>query len=336
MIRVSCRPSLRRVRVLFFVGFVVLFSSCVQKSPAPAPLSFTIAFQKWVGYGLFYLAQEKGFFKEEGLDPIFVEEQLDASRRDAFKQGMLDFEGGTLDQLVSKAAQDTPVVGVMKIDESSGGDAIVAAENIRTLEDLIGKRVALARDDVGETLLSFLFYKNSLSLGGVILVPGFAGDIAKVFLDGKVDACATWEPQVSEALKRPGAHILASTREHPGLIMDVLNVRRDLLESNPALVKKVMRIWFKSLQYYRLHPEEASAIIASYYKIPPEEYIKQIQGLQWVGYEEQAKPRELEAWVKSFHAIAEIKLASGRISQKPDAAKHLDHALLEKLYEDRP
>ncbi len=333
---VSIPPSLRGIRILCLWGLIVLFSSCVQKPPESSLLPVTIAFQKWVGYGLFYLAQEKGFFKEEGLEPVFVEEPLDASRRDAFQQGLLDFEGGTLDLLVSKAAQDTPVVAVMELDESSGGDAIVAAENIRTLEDLIGKRVVLSRDDVGETLLSVLLYKNNLSLGGVILVPGLVGDIARDFLAGKADACVTWEPQVSEALKRPGAHILASTREHPGTILDTLNVRRDLLEGNPALVQKVMRAWFKALQDYRLHPEEASAILAPYYRMTPEEYRKEILGLQWVGYEEQAKPSKLEAWGKLFNAIAEIKFVHGRISHKPDASLHLNHALLEKLYEDRP
>lgn len=57
----------------------------------------TIAFQNWVGYSSFYPAQEKGFCKEEGIEFVFVDEQLDSARHDAFKQGMLDFEGGTID-----------------------------------------------------------------------------------------------------------------------------------------------------------------------------------------------------------------------------------------------
>jgi NitT/TauT family transport system substrate-binding protein len=84
---------------------------------------------------------------------------------------MLDCEAGTIDLLVSKAAQGTPIVAVMEIDQSFGSDAIVADENIRKLDDLTGKRVALARDDVGETFISYLFYKNGLSLNTVIIVP---------------------------------------------------------------------------------------------------------------------------------------------------------------------
>ena len=321
----------KTIFLIIGLALILLSVSCVQQ---PSKLKkINIAFQQWVGYGLFYLAEEKGFCKEEGIELVFIDEQLDSARRDAFKQGMLDFEGGTIDLLVSKAAQDTPVVAVMEIDQSFGGDAIVVAENIKKLEDLIGKRVALARDDIGETFLSVLFYKNSLLLDCVVIVPVFSEETAKVFLAGEVDACVTWEPQVSEALKRKGAHILASTKDYPGVIIDTLNARRDLVENNPGLVKKVMRAWFKSIKYYRLHSDEASAIIAKYYKITSVQYRKQVEGLKWEDYEEQKTHLEHQEWLKAFNAITEIKLTNARISQKPDASKFINHTLLEKLYE---
>ena len=57
-----------RVYPLLFLLLLVLFSAgCGQKKPANRLPRLTIAFQEWVGYGLLYLAQEKGFFKEEAL-----------------------------------------------------------------------------------------------------------------------------------------------------------------------------------------------------------------------------------------------------------------------------
>ncbi|MFZ0034759.1 MAG: ABC transporter substrate-binding protein, partial [Sedimentisphaerales bacterium] len=227
--------------LLFFLLAIALFPGCGKKPQEQELTSITIAFQEWVGYGLFYLAQEKGFCKEEGIEIVFIDEQLDSARRDALKQGMLDCEAGTLDLLISKAAQDTPIVGVMEIDQSFGGDGIVAAGDIKKLEDLIGKKVALARDDVGETFISTLFYQNGLSLNNVIIVPKLPEEVSQAFLNGGADACVTWEPQLTEALKRPGSHILTSSKEHTGIIIDTLNVRRDLAENNPGLVKRLMR-----------------------------------------------------------------------------------------------
>jgi NitT/TauT family transport system substrate-binding protein len=307
---------------------------CVKRSQTPKLTRVTIAFQEWVGYGPFYLAQEKGFCGEEGIELVFVDEQLDSARRDAFKQGMLDCEAGTIDLLVSKVAQGTPIVAVMEIDHSFGSDAIVASGNIKTLEDLAGKKVALARDDVGETFISTLFYKKGLSFDGIIVVPQSVEGVAKAFLNGKADACVTWEPQVSEALKKPGAHILTSTREEPGIIIDTLNVRRDLVENRPEVVKKVVRAWFKSLAYYREHPEDASEIISKFYKITPAQYRKQVGGLRWDDYEKQKTRLELQEWLGIFNTVAEVKLTNHRISQKPDALKTINRALLGQLYED--
>lgn len=324
----------RLITLLLLLSIVVFAPGCSKRPPEPRLAKINIAFQEWVGHGLFYLAQDKGFCREEGIELVFVNEQLDSARRDAFKVGMLDCEAGTLDLLVSKASQDTPITAVLEIDYSFGGDGIVAAENVRTLEDLAGKKVALARDDVGETLISFLFQKKGLSLDGITVVPTLPEGAAQAFLDGEADACVTWEPWLTKALTRPDAHLLTSSRENPGLIIDTLNVRQDLVRNDPLLVKKLMRAWFRALTFYREHPVEASEIIARYYNLTGPEYRKQAEGLRWVAYEEQRDPSRYKEWREDFGAIAEIKLRNGRITKKPDAQKHIDHTLLEKLYED--
>jgi ABC-type nitrate/sulfonate/bicarbonate transport system substrate-binding protein len=121
----------------FFLFLVCFLPGCTpQKNQNNLP-RLSIAFQSWVGYGPLYLAQEKGFFKKEGLELFFVDEQLDSARRVALKQGILDCEAGTLDLLVNKRDLDTSVVAVLELDYSFGADGIVAAENTKTLPDLL-------------------------------------------------------------------------------------------------------------------------------------------------------------------------------------------------------
>gem|GEM_PF-779025 len=319
---------------LLVLLLLALFSAgCGRKMPEQKLARITIAFQDWVGYGLFYLAQEKGFFQAEGLEIVFIDEQLDSARRDAFKQGMLDCEAGTIDLLVSKAALDTPVATVMEIDRSFGSDGIAAAENITKLEDLINKKIAFSRDDVGETFISYLFLQKGLSLTNVIIVSTRPEETAQAFIEGRADACVTWEPYLSQALQKPGAHLLTSSREHPDIIVDTLNVRKDLIEHDPGLVKKLMRGWFKALKFYREQPKEGSEIIAKYYKIAPGQYRKQVEGLKWIEYPEQQSPAKCNEWVEVFNKVADLKQMNGRISQKPEASRFLNHTLLEKLYE---
>jgi len=320
--------------LLFSLLAITLLPGCCKKAQEQELASVTIAFPEWVGYGLFFLADEKGFFKEQGIKLVFLDKPLDSDRRDAFKQGTLDCEAGTIDLLITKAAQDTPIVGVMKIDRSFGSDGIVDTEDIRKLEDLIGRKVALTRDDVGEIFISALFHRKGLSLDKVIIVPKQPDEVSQAFLNNEADACITWEPQLTKALERLGSHILTSTREHPAIIIDTLNVRRDLVENNPVLVKRLMRGWFCALDFYKEDPNAASEIIAKYYNLTPEEYSKQVKGLLWEGFEGQMYPAKYKEWVEVFNEIAEIKLANGRITKKPDDSKFLNHNLLENLYDD--
>jgi NitT/TauT family transport system substrate-binding protein len=314
---------------------LIIVSGCAKRSQEREMPRVTIAFQDWVGYGLFYLAKEEGFDRKEGIQLNIVNEQLDSARRDAFKAGMLDVEAATLDLLISKVAQGVPLVAVMEIDMSLGSDAIVATEGIRTLEDLIGKKVVFARDDVGETFISGLLYQKGVPFKAVTIEPEYPEKVASAFLTGDADACVTWEPQVSEALKRLGSHILASSKEHPGIIVDTLNVRKDLVENNPGLIKRLMRAWFRTLQFYREHPLEASTIIAPYYHISPAQYRKQIEGLKWDSYEEQATEKENKEWIDAARLLGEVKFANARISRKPDLQTIINHKLILGLYEDR-
>jgi len=312
----------------------LFFTGCKEHSEKAELERVNIAFQEWVGYGPFYLGAEKGFFREEGIEVVFVDEQLDSARRDAFKQGMLDCEAGTIDLLISKRAQDTPIVAVLVIDHSLGSDGIVATQDIKTVEDLAGKKVAFARDNVGETFISYLFHKRGLSLDDITIIPRRPEDAWLVFVSGEADAVVTWQPWLTKAVQGGDGHILISTKDEPDIIIDTFNVRKDLVKNNPELVKKLMRGWFKAIEYYKEHPVEASEIIARHYDITAERYREQVTGLRWDDYQRQITPEEAEEWFEAFNTIAEIKFADGRIPMKPGAEKAIDTVLLGGLYED--
>jgi len=54
----------------------------------------------------------------------------------------------------------------------------------------------------------------------------------------------------------------------------------------------------------------------------------------WADYKDQISDRAYNDWVRIFNAIADIKFASGRIPDKPDAGKALNRALLRGLYNE--
>ena len=247
----------RRVPAIL-LSAAILLAGCGREPAAGDEAVINIAFQSWVGYGLFYLASEKGFDKEEGFRLNIVDEELDSARQEAFKMNMLDCEAATLDLLIEKASQGMSLAAVMKIDESAGSDSP----------------------------------------------------------------------------RPPGAHVPASTKEYPGIIIDTLNVRQDLIDGRPDLVKKLMRCWFRALSYYRENPAEASQIISKYYGISPEEYRRQAEGLRWISYAGQSSGGNGNGFIETAGIIIDAKIISGRIKERPDTQLLVDFKLLENLYED--
>ena len=211
--------------LLCFLAASLFLCACSNNPVEKKLFPINIAFQEWVGYGPFYLAQEKGFLKDEGIELDFIDEQLDSARREAFVSRILDCEAGTVDLLVSKRAQDVPVTAVMELDYSFGADGIITANSIKELKNLVGKRVTFARDDVGETFISYLFYKAGLSMDDITIVSRYPENVSDAFLNNEADAVVTWEPWLSKALKRPQSHILVTSKDVPGAIIDTLNVR---------------------------------------------------------------------------------------------------------------
>lgn len=324
----------RKYSSLSLLVIFLFISGCIQQPKEQRLTLLNIAFQEWVGYGLFYLAQEKGFLKDEGITLRFVDEQLDSARREAFVSGILDCEAGTIDLLVSKVAQGAPLVAVLELDHSFGSDGIVAKAEIKELKDLIGKRVAFSRDDVSETFLSFLFYKAGLSMNDITIVSRSPEEVADAFLNDEADAVVTWEPWITKALKSPQSHLLITSRDKPGIIIDTLNIREDIVKNNPRLVKGLMRAWFRALKYYKEQPIEASNCIAKYYKMSPQDYQRTLKGIKWIDYSQQANLAPHSVSIEAFNTIAEIKFNNGRILKKPNVQEALNYRLLERLYEN--
>ena len=320
------------------VGGILLFAMGCERPEEPQD-HITLAYQTWVGYSPLFLAEMKGFYADEALDVTFVNDELAPARRDAFKQGILDVSTETLDLLGSARAADTPAVGVMVLDVSLGGDGIVADKQIECVKDLAGKKVAYARENVGEVFLAYVLHKEGLSLNDVdptFLAPENAG---AAFVAGKVDAAVTWEPWISQAQKHSNAHLLVSTREEPGFIVDILAAREAFARERPEALKKLMRAWYRAVSWHKAHPEEAARMLAPRFDISPQDYLETLEGLHWPDYEgtlehfgTTAVPGRIFA---VFDQIADLKRTYRLIPPVPlSSSDALDPAYLQSLYDD--
>lgn len=298
---------------------------------------FTLSVNSWVGFGPFWLALEKGFFRDEGVEVKIVTLEDTAQRKAAMLKGDIDGLGDTVDLLVLERDEGVPAVAVMEVDVSNGADGILATDDIKSVQDLKGKKIAAQRNFVSEAFLHYVLQKNGLSPEDVEIIDTEAGAAGAAFVSGNVDVAVTFEPWLSKARERTGGKVFVSSADEPGVIVDILTINEDYLARNPEVVKKVMRAWFRAIDYWKSNREEANAIMASHYNVPANEFEEIISGLIWPTHKENtayfgtpSNPGKIYAVAETF---VEIFLKTNQIKSRPDIEKAIVSQLLYKLYE---
>lgn len=298
---------------------------------------FVLGINTWVGFAPFYLAEEKGFFRDEGIDVRITVIEDVAQRKIAMMKGDIDGLGDTVDMLILSRSQGIPSIAVMEIDESSGADGIVASDNINTVQDLRYTPIAVQKNFVSESFLNFVAYKNNIPLDELQLIDMEAGAAGAAFLAGKVDVAVTFEPWLSQAKKRKDGRVLITTAEEKGVIVDILTVSEQYLNNYPHNVKKLMRAWFKAIEYWRQNKEEANAIMAKYYNISKEEFSDMISGLRWPSYKDNLEYFNRNSKV-NIYQIADIFsrlfIEVGKIHKPINLELAINSKLLKNLYEE--
>ena len=82
------------------------------------------------GFGPLYLAKEKGFFAEENLDVDLIVLMGIVELNSAFKARRSDALAAPVDYFVLAAGKNVTAAIGMAIDESTGGDGIVAKKTV--------------------------------------------------------------------------------------------------------------------------------------------------------------------------------------------------------------
>ena len=216
----------------------------------------------WVGYGPFYIAQQKGFFKEEGVDVEFVIMEDTAIKMGALFANQIDIVASTSDEFPSYLKPGKSVRYFLAVDYSNGGDGIVASKDIKTVADLKGKKVAFEQGTISQFFLNVVLKKAGLTQADIEAVNMTATDSGTAFVAGQVDAAVTWEPALSMGVNSPDGNLLASSKELPGVIVDVMAVTGETAKAHEAELKAFARAWYRALDYLAKNPDESYAMMA--------------------------------------------------------------------------
>src|SRR5262249_29319792 len=231
-----------------------LAALAIMAGPAGAQTAITIG-KITGGIGLHipsYIAMDKGFFKDEGLDARFVSLGGSAMIRAGLTNN-LNFvpipSGGA--QAVLKAGAKIRYVVNQSLTSQY---VIVARPEYNKPEDLKGKIIAFARPgaadyDEGVTVLARFFKMQVGKDYKVITLPGDPERIAAL-LNKDIDAAFVSPPQAVRAVQA-GMKIVMRAGDHLPRVGGCFWVPEEYYEKNQDTVKKFIRAIAKGVMYFR-------------------------------------------------------------------------------------
>ncbi len=263
------RLAVRRSPRLCFLALLTFVAGCAQ--PPPAPLR--IGINAWPGYEFIYLAQEKGFYRDEGLEVRVVEFSSLADCRRAFERGQIDALGATVVEVLQASDQSdrTPQI-IQIVDSSHGADVIIAQPGITNAEGLRGRKIGVELASVGVYVLARGLETIGLGLGDVTAVSMDQTSMEAAFRRGELDAMVTYPPFSIKLQRDRLANTLFSSAEIPGEVLDVIAADARVIGQRPRDIERLVRAYQKAIRYAQEHPAEAHSIMARREGITPQEF----------------------------------------------------------------
>lgn len=282
---VAAGMTTRRALAPLALGCLGLVAAGCSSTPA----EISVPVSNWPGYEYFYLAEQAGLARAQGVPLNTVEFADPQAIVHAYLRGELAIAQITTVEAVdicARVPERCPVV-VLVLDESVGGDEVMARQGITAMEQLRGKRVGVTLSTLGPYVLSRALELQGLSLGDVQLRNITLDAMPAALASGSVDAVALFPPY-SEYVSRQGkASTVFDSRRIPGEIFDVLVVDPQTLAQQRNLLPPLLRAWQAAHDFRRREPRRAVELMARREGLRPAEFIHAERGLRYFSLREQ-------------------------------------------------
>lgn len=290
---------------LLFAGKVALPSVIKrwQKHTSDAKATkgkITIAVDDWVGYFPLRSQRLKRAMLNEGYLVECVPVPDYKTRIDGLSKGTVDLAVCTVDAFtLNGSSLGYPGYMVAVIDESKGGDAIVAYTNdfgsLDALRANVIKKIAYTPDSPSHHLLKVAGVDFNIPLFtsrvSTLKVPAKdSADAYSKLEKHEVSAAVLWEPQVSKAQKElKGVVTLLGSDKTAHVIVDVLLANRQTMNSRPEVILLLLQNYFLVLKQYMDEPTKLEQELADELKVDKASATSMIRGVAWASLTDNAR-----------------------------------------------
>ena len=211
----------------------------------------------------YYVALEKGFYRDHGLDVEVIPGGSTIDPVDALKSGEADFAISFLSGALTAAAEGVPLVNVAQVVNRSNLMIVAHRKVIKDRDDLDGKRVSLWRMSLRS---AYLGYFESARIQPRILPQYYT---VNLFLQGGADACAAMEYNEYHTIMQAGVDSDEMTTFFMrdvgfGFPEDGIYALAATLRKRSRVCRELAAASLEGWEYCRQHPDEAVDIVMAH------------------------------------------------------------------------
>lgn len=257
-----------------------------------------IAADSFSGYSILRSDEMRNELKSQGIQLTVADDGADyTGRLRSLRDKTAHMAVFTIDSLITAGAKagDFPGSIVMIIDETKGGDAIVARkDSVASLQDLNDRttQIHLTPNSPSEFLARVViahFHLPNLPEKWQVNADGPAAVYTELrnARAGEKKAFVLWEPYVSRALEETPSHVLIDSSKLKGFVVDVLVAQREFLRDRPDLVKTLLEAYFRAAYTLGQKSEGMATLVredaarTSLGKLDPKQAGKVVAGIRW-------------------------------------------------------
>ena len=270
---------MKKQMVFFFLVAGMILAGCAP-APEAAGIRLPVGYIPNVQFAPMYVAIDKGFYADEGLD-VTMDYNMETDSVALVGAGELQFAIVSGEQVLLGRAQGLPVVYVLAwYQDFPVGVVSLAEQGISTPRDLRGRRVGIP----GLYGASYIGFKALLNAGGLALEDVRLDSIGftqvESLVNGVSDAVVVYISNEPIKLRAEGYDVSTlAVSDYLSLVANGLITSEKMIAEQPELVVAMTRATLKGIEYTIQHPDEAFAISEKYVEnlaaLPPAE--KEVQ-----------------------------------------------------------
>jgi NitT/TauT family transport system substrate-binding protein len=251
----------------------LILSACGQLGATSQPVKLKMALLPIIDALPMYVAQEQGYFKEQGLEVEFIPVGAAAERDQVIAAGQAD---GMINDLVSTVLynKDQPQIEIVSFARVATPESpmyrILASSDsgINSVDGLKGVEIGISEGTVIDYTAHRLLEAEGLTPDEIKTIAVPRMDLRMSLLEsGELKAANLPDPLSSLAIQAGAVPILDDTK-HPEYGNSVISFRNSVIENNPEAIQGFLAALDKAIQDIKANPTQWQNLLTEQKLVP--------------------------------------------------------------------